>query len=227
MAEVGAGAIGDYDRCAFWSDGTGTFRPLSGAQPFVGQVGRPEVTPETRLEMIAPETKQAAIIAAMKTAHPYEEVAYDVFPLANTDTVASGIGRIGTLREAVPVPTFLEQIRRALSFDALRMAGPLDRDVRTVAVCGGAGAFLMSDAIAAGADVFVTSDVRHHEFVEAHARGLLLIDAGHAATETPGTRELARRLQAALDDKNVTVTFVGADGREPDDTADNSDPDTR
>jgi putative NIF3 family GTP cyclohydrolase 1 type 2 len=107
------------------------------------------------------------------------------------------------------------------------MAGPLDRDVRTVAVCGGAGAFLMGDAIAAGADVFVTSDVRHHEFVEAHARGLLLIDAGHAATETSGTRELARRLQAALDDKNVTVTFVGPDGREPDDTADNSDPYTR
>ncbi|GAB4468896.1 MAG: Nif3-like dinuclear metal center hexameric protein [Armatimonadaceae bacterium] len=205
MAEAGAGAIGEYDRCAFWTSGTGTFRPLPGANPFVGTVGEPEQVAEERLEMIVPETRWRGVVQAMKAAHPYEEVAFDVFPLQNTEQ-EYGIGRIGELPEPVMAEEFLGRVQKALSFDAVRMAGPVDRTLRRVAVCGGAGANLLPQALASGADALVTSDVRHHEFVDAAERGFVLIDAGHAATETPGSRELANRLAGAL--PKVPVEFI-------------------
>ncbi len=213
MAAEGAGAVGQYDRCAFTTPGMGTFRPLPGAQPYVGTIGQPEAVNEERLEMIVPEPKWRVVVAAMKQAHPYEEVAYDVYPLVNT-AKEEGIGRIGSLPHALSAEAFHQQVKETLGFPEVRMIGPRNRDVRTVAVCGGAGAFLMTDALAAGADAFVTADVRHHEFVEAEARGLLLLDAGHAATETPGTQELARRLAWALAADTVPVTFLTPDGQE-------------
>ncbi len=206
MASAGAGAIGNYDRYGFWTGGTGTFRPLPGANPYLGAVGQGETVAEVRLEMVVPEPKISAVVAAMKEAHPYQEVAYDVYPLANTAT-EYGLGRIGTLAEAVPVDVFLESLKTALNFREIRMVGPRDRMIRRVAVGGGACAELMPDAIAQGADVLVTSDIRHHEFVDATARGFVLIDAGHAATETPGAQELARRLGEALG-PDVRVTFA-------------------
>jgi dinuclear metal center YbgI/SA1388 family protein len=207
MAEAGAGAIGDYDRCGFWAAGTGTFRPLPGAAPFAGRVGEAETVAEERLEMIVPASQQATVVAAMKEAHPYEEVAHFVFPLANTHN-EYGIGRIGTLSPPVPAHHFHQQVKDALTFPEVRMLAPdPEQPIQTVAVCGGAGAFLVSDALRAGADALVTSDVRHHEFVDAEARGIVLLDAGHAQTETPGARELARRLEAAL--SGVEVRFVG------------------
>ncbi len=213
MGGAGAGAIGNYDRCAFFSPGTGTFRPLPGAQPYLGTVGQPETVPEERLEMIVPAPRAEAVVAAMKAAHPYEEVAYDVYPLAAA-AGTQGIGRIGMLAQSLPAPSFLDAVKAALRFPEVRMAGPESRTVRAVAVCGGAGAFLLGDALAAGADALVTADVRHHEFVEAAARGLLLLDAGHAATETPGTQELARRLADSLALRGVGVTFLAPDGAE-------------
>jgi dinuclear metal center YbgI/SA1388 family protein len=197
MAQAGAGAIGDYDRCGFWAAGTGTFRPLPGANPFLGQVGQMETVVEERLEMIAPERHWRAIVAAMKAAHPYEEVAYDVYPLKNT-AAEYGIGRVGVLPAPLCADAFLALVKEALVFPEVRMASPRAQTVSTIAVCGGAGADLMSDALATGADALVTADVRHHEFVDAEARGFLLLDAGHAATETPGARELAVRLAAAM-----------------------------
>ncbi|MES2460431.1 MAG: Nif3-like dinuclear metal center hexameric protein [Armatimonadota bacterium] len=205
MAAAGAGAIGDYDRCAFGTEGTGTFRPLPGANPHIGAIGVPETVAEVRLEMIVPGAKTASVIAAMKAAHPYEEVAYDVYPLTNTAS-EYGLGRIGNLPAAVTPEAFLQSLRAALKFDEIRLFGPRDRRIKTIAVGGGACAELMPDAIAQGADVLVTSDVRHHEFVDAAARGFLLIDAGHAATEIPGTSELARRLGEALG-SNARVAF--------------------
>ncbi len=207
MGEAGGGVIGLYDRSGFWASGTGTFRPLEGAKPYIGSVGRPEYVEEYRLEMIAPESKWRTVVQAMKAAHPYEEVAYDVYPLRNV-AAEFGIGRIGELAEPMPVDAFQAQVANALHFDAIRLAGPRNGTVRTVAVCGGAGAELMPDAVAAGADILVTSDVRHHEFIEADGRGFLLMDAGHAATESPGAEELARRLATALPE--ISVHFVSS-----------------
>jgi dinuclear metal center YbgI/SA1388 family protein len=213
MAAAGAGAIGEYDRCAFWSPGTGTFRPLPGAVPYAGQVGAVATVAEERLEMVVPEERWRAVERAMKAAHPYEEVAYDAYALKNT-AAEWGIGRVGTLAEPLPASAFLARVKEALNLPEVRMAGPADRTIRTVAVCGGAGASLMKDALAAGADALVTADVRHHEFVDADARGFCLLDAGHAATETPGTRELARRLSEALSGRGVAVTFHAPNGAE-------------
>ena len=209
----GGGIIGNYDRCAFSAPGTGTFRPLPGAQPFIGTIGQPETVAEERLEMLVPEERWPAVVAAMRAAHPYEEVAYDIYPLANGGT-EQGIGRIGTLPEHISAAAFRETVKQALDFPEVRMAGPAERPVRTVAVCGGAGAFLMPDALAAGADAFVTADIRHHEYVDAEARGLPLLDAGHAATESPGTEELARRLAWSLAAEEVEVTYLLSNGYE-------------
>ena len=206
MAAAGAGTMGTskYDRCAFWTAGTGTFRPLPGAKPFLGTIGEPETAREERLEMIAPEGKTAAIVAAMQAAHPYEEVAYDIYPLKNA-AAEYGLGRVGDLPEPLPAETFVARIREILHFPEVRWVGPRDRVIHRVAVGGGACAEFTPDAIRAGTDAFVTSDVRHHELVDAEARDFLLIDAGHAATETPGAAELAVRLAAAL--PGVRVDF--------------------
>lgn len=206
MAAAGAGAIGDYDRCGFWANGTGSFRPLPGAQPFIGTVGQPETVAEARLEMIAPEARWQAVVAALKAAHPYEEPAFDVYPLKN-HAAEYGLGRIGRLAAPCTAAELTERVKSALRFPEVRRAGPVDRLISTVAVGGGACAELVPDAIARGADALVTSDVRHHEFVDAAARGFVLLDAGHAATETPGARELARRLTESLA-PGVNVSFV-------------------
>jgi len=205
MAATGAGAIGDYDRCGFWTMGTGTFRALPGASPYVGTIGAAETVSEERLEMVVPAGKQRAVVRAMKAAHPYEEVAYDVYPLAN-HAAEFGLGRVGPLTAPQSAGAFLQHVREALAFPEVRMVGPLDRLLTTVAVGGGACAELMQEAIALGADALVTSDIRHHEFVDAAARGFVLLDAGHAATETPGARELAHRLAAAL--PGASLTFI-------------------
>ena len=209
MSEAGAGAIGNYDRAAFYTRGTGTFRPLDGATPAVGTIGETETVDEARLEMIAPETLSPAVVQAAKAAHPYEEVAYDIVALRNTGRTL-GLGRIGALREPTTAADFTNRVKAALDFSEVRTVRgvPGDKKIRTVAVCGGAGASLMKEALLSGADAFVTSDVRHNEFVEAEASGLFLLDAGHRETETPGTAELARRLQndltAAQSDLRVT-----------------------
>lgn len=209
MAQAGAGAIGNYDRCAFFTPGTGTFRPLPGAAPNRGTINEPEIVREDRLEMIAPASRAAQIVHAMKTAHPYEAVAHDVIPLANTGAAEYGIGRIGALPRPQTAAVFLSRIKEALHFREVRLVGARENQwISTVAVCGGAGASLMPDALRAGADALVTSDVRHHEFVDAGAQNFVLVDAGHAATETPGARALADRLREAL--PGVDVEFIVA-----------------
>lgn len=209
LAGAGAGRIGNYDGCSFWTGGTGTFRPLAGSRPFMGETGRMETVTEDRLEMVLPARMEDAVIAALRAAHPYEEPAFFVHALSNTFGDA-GIGRIGTLPDAVPARAFLRTVRDALAFPEVRMvADDPDRLVRTVAVCGGAGGFLMEDAARSGADALVTADIRHHEYIDARALGLVLIDAGHAQTEIPGTKELARLLASALTEWNVPVTFAG------------------
>lgn len=208
MANAGAGHLTGsyYDRCGFWQEGMGTFRPLPGANPHEGEIGVVARVDEYRIESITPAQKLPAVLAAMRRAHPYEEIAHNVFPLSNTGK-EYGLGRIGELDELVRPAELLERVKAALNFDAVRLVGPAEKPIRTVAVGGGACAFLVPDAIKQGADVLITSDVRHHEYVDAEARGFVLVDAGHAQTETPGSRELANRLQTAL--PALRVEFAG------------------
>lgn len=186
LAEAGAGRIGDYEACSFALRGTGTYRPLDGAQPFQGETGRLEYAEETRLEVEVPRWHLARAVAAMKAAHPYEEVAYDVLPVEQPHT-RSGLGAVGRLPEPEPLAAFLDRVTERLEAEALRYVGDPDAPVARVAVCGGAGSRLLRAALAARVDAYVTADVTYHTFFEPlgpdGAPRLALIDAGHYETE--------------------------------------------
>lgn len=194
MAKAGAGVIGEYSQCSFQVNGRGTFLGSARSNPTVGTKGRLESAEEVRLEMILPRPKVPAVVSAMKSAHPYDEVAYDVYPLDNEST-EFGMGAIGELKSAVPLKSFLSLVRKALRAEGLRVSGNPKKQVKTIAVCGGSGSDLIPEAIRANADLFVTADIRYHAF---HGTGpLALIDAGHWETEHPILKVIHSRLMAA------------------------------
>jgi dinuclear metal center YbgI/SA1388 family protein len=202
MAAAGAGAIGDYSHCSFASAGTGQFKPLEGAHPAIGQVGKLERVAETRLEMVLPRGRRADVIAALRGAHPYEEPAFDVLALADLPS-SRGLGRIGTLPEPEPLHAFADRVAAALPATAwgVRAAGEPERSVRRVAVCGGAGDSALGAAVAAGVDAYVTADLRHHPAAEhllANPVGPALVDVAHWASEWPWCAQAAGVVQAAL-----------------------------
>jgi len=204
IAAAGAGHIGNYSHCTFQVAGTGTFLPLEGTNPFLGEQGKLEYAAEYRLETILPEAAAPRVIDAMVRAHPYEEVAYDLYAMENPGR-EFGLGRIGRLASPEPFAAFAARVKAALGLDRLRVAGPTDREVATVAVCGGNGANLITAA--AGADVFVTGDVKSHEALEAAALGLTLVDAGHFATERPAVETAAAHLAACAADGGWNVAI--------------------
>lgn len=207
LAAAGAGELGDYARCAWTTQGLGTFLPLPGAQPAVGEVGTAERVAETRIEMVLRRDRRTAVIAALKAAHPYEEPAYDVLELASGDS-GRGLGRVGQLAEPQTLDRFAARVARSLPATALpvRVAGDRDRPVHSVAVCGGAGDDLFADVRASGADVFVTADLRHHPASEALEQGPpALVDCAHWATEWPWLADAERLLQDGLTGRGVTV----------------------
>ncbi|MFP5380270.1 MAG: Nif3-like dinuclear metal center hexameric protein [Vicinamibacteria bacterium] len=201
---AGAGVIGEYDECSFRVSGTGTFRPSAAAAPAVGERERRNEVSEERLEVVVGRRVLADVVNAVIAAHPYEEVAFDVFPteaVAHDGAAAKGTGRVGDLVEPLPLAEVAERLRARLPSPHLRYAGDPARPVARVAACGGAGDGYIGAAVAAGADVYVTGDLRHHVTLDALTQGMALIDAGHFATEAPamatlmGTleREAARR----------------------------------
>lgn len=199
---AGAGAIGDYDLASFTSTGEGRFRPGVGTQPTIGQVGSLEVVDEVRIEVLLDRSLRASVVAAMVAAHPYEEVAYDIVELAARPDPTRGSGRIGTLAVPVALRDFAELARRTFPQTAggLRVAGDPDAMISTVALCGGSGDFLLSNARRAGADVYVTSDLRHHPASESvEDGGPALIDVAHWAAESMWLPVLRDRLVAAFD----------------------------
>ncbi len=206
LASAGAGAIGAYDRCAWWAEGTGTFRPLPGAQPAIGAVDRIEQVVEARLEMVVPRGRTADVLAALRAAHPYEEPAYDLLPMLDVDPsrASKGLGRVGDLPEPTTLGAFLDVAAARLPRTAwgVRSTGDPDRPVRRVAVCGGSGGELAGAAAAAGADVFLTSDGRHHYTADAVAEhDLAVVDAAHWATEWPWLASAADVLRTGLESR--------------------------
>ncbi len=202
IAEAGAGAIGDYDHCSFSTRGQGRFRPLEGADPTVGTVGDMTVVDEDSLQVVFPRRLRGAVLAAMRAAHPYEEPAYDVIEVADPGDSAVGTGRIGEI-EPITLREFAERVAEVLPDTAhgVRVAGAEDREVRRVAVCGGAGDFLLGRLTAADVDVYLTSDLRHHpasEFVEHD--GPALVDVAHWAAESMWLPVVQARFAAALGD---------------------------
>ena len=188
------GGIGNYCDCSFRSPGTGTFRPLDGANPFVGEVGTRAEVEETRVEVLLRSDEVAAAVAALKGAHPYEEPAYDLYPLLNRGA-SRGHGRIGKLAQTTTLEHFAQEVSERLGGTAVRYVGAPGRKVGKVALCGGSGVFLLREALFQGADVLVTGDVKYHEARDAEALGIALLDAGHFATELPMAAGLAGLLR--------------------------------
>lgn len=192
MFVVGAGRIGGYDECSFNGEGHGTFRAGEGTDPHVGQRGVRHTEPEVRLEVIIPRTIERAVISAMILAHPYEEVAYDLIPLANTHP-GIGSGMVGEFGNPLEESEFLAQVKEAFGVKVIRHTKLLGKPVKRVALCGGSGAFLINKAKAAGADAYLTGDIKYHEFFDADGR-LLLADIGHYGSEQFTMNLIQRRL---------------------------------
>jgi hypothetical protein len=208
MAAAGAGAIGNYSHCTFQAAGTGTFMPLAGANPFIGQQGRLEKTAELRLETIVPASRRSRVVRAMLDAHPYEEVAFDIYPLHN-EGEPYGLGRLGKISKCT-LEEFCSVVKERLGVQSLRVVGDANRFVAKVAVCGGAGTDLVQAALFAGADVLVTGDLKYHEAHDAKAHGLAVIDAGHDATEKVIVPVLCRYLEEKIAQERGQVEVVAS-----------------
>jgi dinuclear metal center YbgI/SA1388 family protein len=194
---AGAGRIGAYRECSFATAGQGTFFGADGTNPTVGQTGRRERADEWKLEFVCPEGRLAAVLGAVRGAHSYEEPAIDVFPL-QVPAESVGAGRVGRLPEGVSLADLAARVAEILGAPGLQFAGDPGRPVATVAICCGAGDDFLGDAARAGADVLLTGEARFHRALEAEARGIGLIAAGHHATERPGVERLAGRVADAF-----------------------------
>jgi dinuclear metal center YbgI/SA1388 family protein len=178
---AGAGVTGNYDQCSFSTSGYGSFRGNDKSKPFVGERGKLHFEKEIRFETIFPSHLKEEVIGALIRSHPYEEVAYDIFQLEN-DYPEAGMGCTGELKEEMDKDAFLQLVSSVFSCGCLRYSGSGGGKIRKVAVCGGSGAGLISDAISSGSDAYVTGDIKYHSFFEATGR-ILLIDAGHFESE--------------------------------------------
>lgn len=175
---AGAGQIGNYSHCSFNIQGTGTFKPGEGTNPFIGEPGKMERVDEVRIETIVPESIERKVVSAMLKAHPYEEVAYDLYHM-DLKGRTFGLGRVGKLKQSITLQSLAEEVKRAYDVPALRFVGDPNREVRKVAVLGGSGSRYVKYALRTGADVLVTGDIDYHTAHDALAAGLAIIDPGH------------------------------------------------
>ena len=194
--EAGAGDIGNYSHCSFKADGEGSFRANDMADPFVGEKGKVHFEKEQRVEVIFPNYKSSKILGALKAAHPYEEVAYDIYPLQNQWEQA-GSGMIGKLNEPMATEDFLKRLKKQLDCGCIRYTNVHKENVEKVAICGGSGSFLLKDAIANGADVFVSGDFKYHQFFEADDQ-IIIADVGHYESEQFTAELLKEYLQEKI-----------------------------
>lgn len=203
---AGAGEIGNYSNCSFNLEGKGSFKAASGSNPHVGEVGELHFEQEERVEVILPNYLRSKIIKAMIKAHPYEEVAYDLYALQNS-WEQRGSGMIGELKEEIEVDHFLKELKSKLNAGAIRYTKPPKSKLKKVAICGGSGSFLLKDAIKAGADIFITGDFKYHQFFDADGE-IMIADVGHFESEQY-TGELIRDyLNEKLKDLSCNLSQV-------------------
>ena len=178
---AGAGQISEYSECSFTTEGTGTFRASDKANPYIGKANERHNEKEIKIELLFPSYSEKKILQALFQSHPYEEVAYDILPLSNKHSTI-GSGMIGNLPKEMDEMDFLKLAKATFAADGVRYTGLLGKKVKKVAVCGGAGSFLLQDAIATGADIFVTADYKYHQFFDAEKR-IVIADIGHYESE--------------------------------------------
>ncbi|HYG38847.1 MAG TPA: Nif3-like dinuclear metal center hexameric protein [Cytophagales bacterium] len=181
LFEAGAGKIGNYSDCSYISEGTGTFKPNQKADPFIGESGKMEFVRENRIEVIYPAHLSSTIIQSLLSSHPYETPAYDIYTLQN-EHIEVGSGAIGTLAEKMSEPDFFNYLKQSMNLKCIRHTPFLGREISKVAVCGGAGSFLLNKAIREKADVFITADFKYHEFFDSETK-IIIADVGHYESE--------------------------------------------
>ena len=207
MTAAGAGYIGKYSSCTFRSEGLGTFKGEEGSKPYIGKVEKLETVEEYKLETIASERILNKVIAKMQKAHPYEEVAYDVYLLQNQGNVL-GLGRIGELSKEMTLSEYAAEVKELLGLNEIRLAGDLDKKIKKVAVQNGCGNKFAANARFAGADVLVTGDMQYHEISDALEAGLCIIDAGHFATEKIMIKSMAEYLNNRFIDLKYKIEVL-------------------
>ena len=181
MFSAGAGNIGEYDQCSFNTNGTGTFRAGQNANPFVGNTGEMHHEQEVKIEVIVPKPVLSNVSKAMHGAHPYEEVAYDIYPLLNANPRA-GLGVTGNLAKPHNENEFLQKVKKLFNASCIRHTKLRGKPIQKVALCGGSGAELIKHALTAKADIFITADVKYHNFFDAEDK-LIIADIGHFESE--------------------------------------------
>jgi len=207
---AGAGRIGNYTECSFRSAGVGTFRGGAGSAPAVGRAGRREQVEEVRMEVISDASSVAAVVEAIRAAHSYETPAIDVYPLAAV-AEGTGTGRVGPLARPVKVAGLIGRLKRALGVRRVQVAGPTQRRVTSAACCAGSAGGVFRQAVAAGADAYVTGEMRHHHALEAAGAGMTVICVGHWHSERLALGCLADRLTAALPSLKASVAKADRD----------------
>lgn len=213
MGNAGAGLLGNYRDCVFMTGGEGRFRPLTGANPFIGQVGDLEVVDEIKIEAICAAERTDEAVAQMKAAHPYEEVAYYVTELQNSRDVLAGLGVLGEFEEEITLGDAAEMVKEELPTDHVRVSGDLRQRIRLAGVCGGSAGDLIPLAEKMGAQLFITGEVKHSAYVA--SGGMALIEAGHYDTEKCFVLLMSQGLQKRLDalQYNVSIFLTEAERR--------------
>lgn len=208
IGDAGAGAIGNYSHCSFMSNGTGSFRPGEESNPHIGEHGKQEFVGEVKIESIFPENIEKKVVQAMLKAHPYEEVAYDLYHLENPGEQL-GLGRIGTLTKEMTLREFADHVKKSLSVKGVRAIGKLDAKVKKVAVLGGDGNKYVSQAKMKGADVYVTGDLYYHVAHDAIMEDLNIIDPGHNV-EKVMKEGIKLRLSQILEDNKYSTEVIAS-----------------
>jgi dinuclear metal center YbgI/SA1388 family protein len=198
------GVIGRYDHCSFTARGQGTFRPLAGATPFRGELTVLSRAEESRLEVLVPESRVAPTLARLRAAHPYDEVAYDLYPLANQG-LSLGFGRVGRWPQVVPWDEAIKRVKQAFAVSGVRVWGRPPAAVSRVAVCGGSGGDLIGQAEAKGAEVYVTGEVRHHQAVPGPEHDFAIVEVGHFASEVVFMPAWAEQVAQVLKERQLEV----------------------
>lgn len=204
LFEAGAGHIGDYSETSYNGLGYGTYKAGEGAQPFTGQRGLQHQEEETRIETVFLVQDERKILLALLQNHPYEEVAYDIFPLENK-LATVGSGMVGWLEEEMDMNDFLHFVKARMNVTVIRHTDDTGKKIRKVAVCGGSGSFLLQHAIAAGADAFITADFKYHEFFDADGK-LVIADIGHYESEQFTSELLIEVIQEKFNDFPIRLT---------------------
>lgn len=207
LASAGAGIAGEYTHCTFSSVGTGRFLPGAASHPFLGEAGREEAAEEVRIETFLEEDCLCAVREAVRTAHPYEEPVWDLYELVDGGPWET-MGRVGELPHPMSGEEALLYVKEKLGLETVKWAGPADGVIRKAAILGGAGAEFMGRAKAAGADLYITGDVKYHEGQEAEALGLLVIDGGHFHTEKWIIPRMASRIRQAAAERGWELTVL-------------------